>query len=652
MVSLDVIKNITIRAKTEGVDTSTAQLRLLQGGLSGVAGTSEQTTRSTLSVDAALARLRRSVDQAFRSEQQMAAAERTLNAARAQGLITLEEQNRLLALASVRYKAAGESSQGFFAALGGIKSLLGGLGIGLGISELAKIPGVVGDIVHQTAGLQHTAETIGITTTALQELEFAGREFHVSTETMDSALERFSKNLGIASTGSGELFKILSANHVKISGDVTKDFLSVANLIERTTNAEQRNLITTTAFGRNAEEMGLLFTHGAAGVRQAADEIERMGGVISPEMIERIAELDRRWTAFTTTLQTKFHTVVLAAVDELNKFAGAADRFYHGAAIVLDKAGGLHVGPVPDSVPVYPGASGHGGGAFGRPTVLPDQAAIAAAKAAADAQAAAQKQYDRTTQSVQKQIDAQKIEIATLGMTTEATARYRIEQQLLNDAKDNGIKLSVADRDKIAALADTYAKQADQLEKMQERYRQLGDVAQTVTGDMQTAFSDFVDTNKFKFKDMVDSILKDLAKLAFQQAVTGPLTKGLTTALNSALGTAGTAAAIFHDGGTVGQGGRSRIVDPAHFDHAPRYHNGIDYVGGERPAILKVGERVVAAGQNTSGSISAPVNISINAAGADPATVTRLTAELSKLQADLPNRIVTTIKSAQSRRQI
>ncbi len=49
----------------------------------------------------------------------------------------------------------------------------------------------------------------------------------------------------------------------------------------------------------------------------------------------------------------------------------------------------------------------------------------------------------------------------------------------------------------------------------------------------------------------------------------------------------------FHDGGMAGINSTfTRNVSPALFTYAPRYHQGIDFAGGEMPAILKRGEEV------------------------------------------------------------
>lgn len=90
---------------------------------------------------------------------------------------------------------------------------------------------------------------------------------------------------------------------------------------------------------------------------------------------------------------------------------------------------------------------------------------------------------------------------------------------------------------------------------------------------------------------------------------------------------------LFHEGGTVGQAGASRMVNPSVFRNAKRYHTGTNFAGlpalgvNEVPAILKQGEKVLTASQYSAmnsggggGTTFAPnvqVNYTSNASGSN-----------------------------------
>lgn len=126
-------------------------------------------------------------------------------------------------------------------------------------------------------------------------------------------------------------------------------------------------------------------------------------------------------------------------------------------------------------------------------------------------------------------------------------------------------------------------------------------------------------SGKLEFRDLVTSMIADLAKLAARRFILGPIANALSGALG---GTGGVSASILHAGGVVGTPSPGRMVPALAFAGAPRMHNG-GWAGlrpDEVPAILQRGERVLsrreAAGYGAS--VAAPnVNVTINAGDAE-----------------------------------
>jgi hypothetical protein len=126
------------------------------------------------------------------------------------------------------------------------------------------------------------------------------------------------------------------------------------------------------------------------------------------------------------------------------------------------------------------------------------------------------------------------------------------------------------------------------------------------------AVAEFVRTGKVDFSSLVTSMLADLARLAVQQALLGPLSNFLGGSLGS-LGSLG--AAVLHDGGIAGQNGTTRTVPALAFAGAPRFHNGSGVLGlkpDEVPAILQRGERVLSRRQAREWEERRGVQININ----------------------------------------
>ncbi len=162
-----------------------------------------------------------------------------------------------------------------------------------------------------------------------------------------------------------------------------------------------------------------------------------------------------------------------------------------------------------------------------------------------------------------------------------------------------------------AALAD-YASKARDIG---------GDIGSALVGaftSAENAVGEFVKTGKLDFRDLVTSMIADLAKLAARRFILGPIANALSGALG---GAGGIFANILHAGGMVGSPGPGRMVPAMAFANAPRMHAG-GWAGikpDEVPAILQRGERVLSRREAASyGGSSAPaVNVTIMARDAE-----------------------------------
>lgn len=148
-----------------------------------------------------------------------------------------------------------------------------------------------------------------------------------------------------------------------------------------------------------------------------------------------------------------------------------------------------------------------------------------------------------------------------------------------------------------------------------------GDIGSALVGaftSAENAVGEFVKTGKLDFRDLVTSMIADLAKLAARRFILGPIANALSGALG---GAGGIFANILHAGGMVGSPGPGRMVPALAFANAPRMHAG-GWAGikpDEVPAILQRGERVLsrreADGYGQAGTLA--VNVTIMARDAE-----------------------------------
>ena len=96
------------------------------------------------------------------------------------------------------------------------------------------------------------------------------------------------------------------------------------------------------------------------------------------------------------------------------------------------------------------------------------------------------------------------------------------------------------------------------------------ELGQSLVGAFQSAenaVGQFVKTGKLDFRDLVTSLLADLAQLAARRFILGPIANALSGVFS---GAGGIFANVLHAGGMVGSAGPSRMVPAMAFAAAPR----------------------------------------------------------------------------------
>lgn len=153
--------------------------------------------------------------------------------------------------------------------------------------------------------------------------------------------------------------------------------------------------------------------------------------------------------------------------------------------------------------------------------------------------------------------------------------------------------------------------------------REIGaDLGQSLVGAFQSAESavaDFVKTGKLDLRDLVTSVIADLAKLAARRFMLGPIASALSGAM---AGGGGIFASVLHAGGVVGAAAPARMIPAMAFAAAPRLHSGglAGLRPDEVPAILQRGERVLSrreAQAYGSGGAAPAVHVTIVARDAE-----------------------------------
>ncbi len=496
MAGQDVTRKVTVRGEAIGLDELKAKLSAVGAAQDSVAVASASQERATLSLEKKINSLEKSLDAEYRAQKQLETALKTINQAREQGAISQIRANELSTLAAAKFRIEGESATKAAEGMRLLKEVsigfVSGLGVGLLTTGIAELPNVIAETVDKLGNIANVAQTIGVTTKALQELHYAARLSDVEVGTLDDAMQKFSTNL--AKDGS-PVEKIFKANDKKITGDVFKDLQTYADLIKNATNQEQRNVLTAAAFGKSAQEMGRLFDEGSVGLSKWADEAERAGGVISDDKIQKARALNDQMTALKPQLeavQANFAVLVMPAEiallqsmnDKLRETQSILEMIQKGdlvhaaGAAVIDAIGpgNIVAGAKAASKFLYGTQSNSSGSPDDRSsTSAPLDITVHGGKpggtilpSAPDASAAnALKAYDRLIEASKKRTLALNQERDALSDSSLAAQASRIEEDLLNQAKALGIKMSPARVAALHAEAEAQAAAKEALEGAQ-----------------------------------------------------------------------------------------------------------------------------------------------------------------------------------------
>lgn len=260
--------------------------------------------------------------------------------------------------------------------------------------------------------------------------------------------------------------------------------------------------------------------------------------------------------------------------------------------------------------------------------------------------------YDDIVNGAERRIASLDAEAAALGMTEEAAAAYRYETDLLNQASQKGLTLTELQKGELSALASVMAS----VEAATKKTREAIAFAKETTRGFVDDFISGLKRGESVWKSFGDAALGVLDKIA---------NKLLDSAFDGLFGGGGFLSGLLGGGGgssfqattTLGS-----FLMNGYADGTMAARTGLAVVGERGPEIVRFGggEKVIPnhqlRGVNDNGrsgqgiSVSAPVEININATGADAAGLARVERQLASLKADLPNQIVSTVQNAQKRR--
>ncbi len=402
--------------------------------------------------------------------------------------------------------------------------------VGLGVMTKSAI--------NSNDELSKLSTKLGITTEDLSALAFAGDFAGSSLNDLDKGLSAFVRRFNDFDKGAGlakDAFEALGIQTRDSQGnlkDLNTAFLETAEAISKLPEGIEKTAIAQDIFSKNQAKLLPLLNEGKGGLEAFRKEAERLGLIIdgktakaSEAFNDQLDLLGKTVSGFSQQLASRLLPTLTRVVDEVIRFTKTQDfedvlntiRTIVQALVVVFKSLILAVqglGIVLDS--------------------------LAGNTDRADASA---KKFLVTLDKVLKDLKA------------------------IGSEEDFSISVTAPKGDNSPTTGDIFGKEDE--DKVKTFKEQMEDFYKTIT-DLNTQFADafknafqgledsvlgFVKTGKFEFKDLANSIIDDISRIAIKQAIIAPISQAASSAFGGLFGgKSGGITDIF--GGFFAKGGR------------------------------------------------------------------------------------------------
>lgn len=220
---------------------------------------------------------------------------------------------------------------GFTTALTGIGLAMGGASFAAMAKEAINAADNIGDLAEKT----------GLSTNALQALQYAARDVGAGAGALESGVARLNKTLGEAGAGNKEAIKQFkemgdvsfhTGGYLRTTEEVLRD---VAERMAAAGTVAERTAIATAAFGKGGAALVPVLKDGAAGLDDMISRLREMGVLVDEKSLGQADQLQKKFDALASTIQTTTIKAILALEPVLTtvaeKFllaAQAAGRFF------------------------------------------------------------------------------------------------------------------------------------------------------------------------------------------------------------------------------------------------------------------------------------------------------------------------------------
>lgn len=454
------------------------------------------------------------------------------------GANTARLQSDMGKAVGIAEKAAGKIKAAFKFAGGGL--------IGAALANTVRQSIQFGDEI------QKAATKAGIGGKAMSELAYAAKLADVDVASLSTAIKKMQVSLSEAGTGAKGPTQALAALGLTIQQVQARrpdqQFELLAQRISDLKDPADRARAATELFGKAGADLLPLFEQGAAGIRKAREEAQKLGLSFSDKDLSKLATADdsikrlgASWQGFATTLTANVAPALSSILDTLSGIdsrnaaqklddqiadlegqisrragmsgRGNADAFAARTAEMRAQLAALQArralagaGPLTEQ----------GGRRSVRPTMPLGYGAVAAADAAAEAAEKARKAAEKSRAEALKD--------------EEKARKEHVERILdINEKRiDNEIEYEMEKRRQ--AFDDAIAKENELADARKRIAKQQNEAIQTFKDAFLNAWDDMVNTGKFKWGELLKFMVAEFARRGITKLIDGMFDKANGTA--------------------------------------------------------------------------------------------------------------------------
>jgi len=197
----------------------------------------------------------------------------------------------------------------------------------IGVAGAAAMGAMVKKSLDTADAIGKAADSIGISTDALQEYRHAARISGVETASLDKSIQQFAKRVGEAKAGTGAMITYLKKFDEQLLSNIQKSKSTdealdlVFKRMGQTASATDKAALANAAFGRSGITMVNMVKDGAEGLIRLRQEARDLGIVMDEQLIRQSEKANDELEKLTRVIKVQFMSAAVGLAPEIAKIA-------------------------------------------------------------------------------------------------------------------------------------------------------------------------------------------------------------------------------------------------------------------------------------------------------------------------------------------